>query len=526
MSGKFMKVKRIVIPTITMIIIASQLMGCAAANQSEMLQMINNGDAIEIEVAVPISEQQGTESSIIWEQLALLETNDALRDSWDDTLGITVTDTGKNGILYVDAEGKNEPNNTLRVALHNREFAKLFEEENSRLELSMGAQNQYADIEADESDKALYMGVNGYFNLLPDATPNFSNPDSTLNRLEFMSMVMRAETPVSDITADSAFATAVGNNDLNIYAQEVAENSYLDIESKSLNNMTANGTITRGEAVYLLMSRYFADELANVDIASAQLTDAKDGGDFIEKAQSMSKEDITSKDYLKSYVLTYVITNPDEGVPTDLYKALVLAESKGIITSETRFDEGITKAEAVEMLVETLMHETGINSFNAKQGTVEGYTSETEAEVLTGDEIYLEDPDSEEVADAKEKLDQMIKDANLQMEISPYAGTVSKHGWQYPDDFCELGTRPEDKRGIIETCFDEGLIDEETYQSEIKFLEGLLSNSGAGSLADFAAEAAESQSGKGDSSSTPSGGGDPIELPVLPETVPDGRICY
>ena len=306
MSGKFMSIKRIIIPTITMVIIASQLMGCAAANQNELLQMLQQGEAIEIEVAVPLSEVEGTAESIIWEQLALLETNETLRGSWDDQLGITVTDTGKNGMLYVDAEGNNVNNNTLRMALHNREFAKLFEDENSMLELSAGAQNQYTDIEADETDKALYMGVNGYFNLLPDATPNYSNPDSTLNRLEFMSMVMRAETPVSDIEADSAFATAVGNNNLNLYAQEVAESSYLDIASKSLNNMTANGTITRGEAVYLLMSCYFADELANVDISKASLSDAKDGGDFIEKAQSMSKEIMTKQseemmDRMKKY---------------------------------------------------------------------------------------------------------------------------------------------------------------------------------------------------------------------------------
>lgn len=532
MSGKFMSVKRFIIPTITMVIIASQLMGCAAANQNELLQMIQNGgEAIEIEVAVPLSEEQGTESSIIWEQLALLATNDTLRDSWDDTLGITVTDTGKNGILYVDAEGKNEPNNTLRVALHNREFAKLFEEENSRLELSMGAQNQYADIEADESDKALYMGVNGYFNLLPDATPNFSNPDSTLNRLEFMSMVMRAETPVSDITADSAFATAVGNNDLNIYAQEVAENSYLDIESKSLNNLTANGTMTRAEAVYLLMSRYFADELANVDISKASLSDAKDGGDFIEKAQAMSKEDITSKDYLKSYVLTYVITNPDEGVPTDLYKALVLAESKGIITSETRFDEGITKAEAVEMLVETLMQDKSISEFNAKQGTVEGYVSETpaEQEVLTGDEISLEDiPD--DVQEAMDEIDKALSDNNTKesTNVSELAGTTSKHGYVYADDFNERGKRYEDRRGRLEQRFDQGMITEEQYQQSLKLLESTKDNgSGTPSMEDVVKAIDEATNPNPvDGSTTPGGGGAPIELPVLPETVPDGRICY
>jgi len=378
MSGKFMSVKKLIIPTLTLVIIASQLCGCAATTQSELLTMLENGEAIEIEVASPAfaEAEQGEESAILWEELAALTTNETLRDSWDDALLITKTDTGKNGILYVDAEGKNDNNNTLRVALHNREFAKLFETEEGIATLSEGALNQYADLEADEEMKSVYMGINGYFNLLPDATPNYCNADTTLNRLEFMAMVTRAETPVQELEADSAFATAVGTNDLNIYAQEVVEDSYLDIESKSLNNMAANGSMTRGEAVYLLMSRYFADELANVDISSAILTDCKDGGD-IASAQKFIEDGI-AKEYWKSYELVYTLQNPDQGVPTNLYKALVLAESKGIITSETRFDEAITRAEAVEIIVNTLMQEKGIAEFTAKLGTVEGYEAPIE----------------------------------------------------------------------------------------------------------------------------------------------------
>lgn len=110
MSGKFMKVKKIIIPTITLVLIASQLMGCAAASQDELLSMIDAGDSIEIEVATPAfaEAEQGEESSLLWEQLALLSTNPAMRKAWDSTLGITNTDTGKNGMLYVDVDGKNE----------------------------------------------------------------------------------------------------------------------------------------------------------------------------------------------------------------------------------------------------------------------------------------------------------------------------------------------------------------------------------------------------------------------------------
>lgn len=381
MSGKFMKVKKIIIPTLTMIIIASQLMGCAAATQSELLQMINQGDQIEIEVASPLAEEeQGEESSILWEELASLTTNPDLRSEWDNILGIMNTDTGKNGVLYVNTEGENDNNNTLRVALHNREFLKFLENESSISELSTAVQNNYADLEADEEMKSVYMGINGYFNLLPDSTPNYSNPDSTLTRAEFMSMVMRAETPVQDITADTKFANAVGQSDYNIYAQEVANDNYLDLSSKSLNNMTYNGTITRAEAIYLLMNHYFADELKTIDTTKTKttFTDAKDGGNIAVEQKFI--ENATQKDYWKSYELTYVLQNPETGLPTDLYKAIVLAEQKGLITDETRWDEGITRAEAIEFLVNTLKIETGIEVFSAKQGIIEGYEVKEEEE--------------------------------------------------------------------------------------------------------------------------------------------------
>lgn len=390
MSGRFMHIKRIVIPTITMVIIASQLMGCAAASQSELLQMINQGDAIEIEIATPINEEQGTESALDWEELALLTTNPDLRKSWDSTLNITTTDTGKNGVLYVDVDGNNEPNNTLRVALHNREFLKYLDSETDTLTLAEAAQNNYADLEStDSTEKAIYMGINGYFNLLPDSSPNYANPDSTLQRNEFMAMVYRAETPVQDLTPDTNFANAVGSSDYNIYAQGVVANSYLDLASKSLNNLTANGTITRAEALYLLVSRYFPADLANVDTKGVTFSDAKDAGNIAEEQKFI--ENATKKDYWKSYELTYAIQNPDGGLPTDLYKALVVAKNKGLISNETRWDEALTKSEAIEFLVETLKQETGIQSFNAKQGLVDGYEITIDSTVSEEESTESED---------------------------------------------------------------------------------------------------------------------------------------
>lgn len=414
MSGKFMSIKRIIIPTITMVIIASQLMGCAAASQSELLQMINQGDAIEIEIATPKNQEQGEESAIDWEELALLTTNPDLRKSWDDILNITPTDTGKNGVLYVDAEGNNEPNNTLRVALHNREFLKYLDSETDTLKLAEAVAGNYVDIESDDTMKSVYMGINGYFNLLPDASPNYANPDSTLQRNEFMAMVFRAETPVQDLTTDESFESAVGASDYNIYAQGVAQNSYLDLQSKSLNNLTANGTITRAEAIYLIVNRYFENDLKAVDTKSITFTDAKDGGNIAEQQKFI--EDGTQKDYWKSYELTYAVQNPDNGLPTDLFKALAVAKDKGLVGDVTRWDEALTRSEAIELLIEALEQETGIAQFNAKQGIIEGHEApDTEATEATNKAVVDEEANlAEEVEIEAENQDEIEYDNYLQ----------------------------------------------------------------------------------------------------------------
>ncbi len=374
MNEKFMKVHKIVIHTITAVIIASQLMGCAAVSKSELLSMIDRGESIEIEVAVPTfaEQKQGEQlSELTWEELASLDTVKDLRKAWDNKLLITITDTGKNGMLYVNENGENVNNNTLRVALHNREFLKQLDDKAVLKELADIVRSQYADIDETDSDiKAVYLGINGYFNLLPDAIPNYSNADSTITRAEFMTMVMRAETAVNDeLVEDMDFTNAVGASEFNRYAQEVVDSSYLDIESKSLNNQTYNGSITRAEAIYLLMNRYFSDELESVDTKGVAFNDCKDGGDIGEKQQ------FAGKDRAKLYELAYMLQNGV--VSTDLYKALVLANQKQIILGNTCWDEAITKSEALELLIKTLRQEDKEMQFANKAGVYENEKSDT-----------------------------------------------------------------------------------------------------------------------------------------------------
>ena len=361
----------------------------ACGSKSEMQYLLEQGT--EVELTIPTlktdlaSDSEEDAAELLWEQLASLTSSPEIRKAWDDTLSITLTDTGKNGMLYVNEAGDNENNNTLRVALHNREFQKAIAEDSLYYtELTDAVLNNYSDIAVEDDSKALYIGINDYFNLLP-GTEGYSNADTYLSRAQFMAMVMRSETPVSDdLTLDEAFTAAVGHTDYNIYAQEVADHAYLTIEDKSLDVNTYTKEITRGEAVYLLMNKYFHDELQSIDTKNITLADTKDAGNILTEKQA-SEHDADAYIALK-----YAIDHADDGAPSAIYKSLCLAVEKGIISSETLWDDGLTLADAVDMLVQTLMQDPSMEEFNFKQGKVSGHEvdlTDKSTETPTGTDI-------------------------------------------------------------------------------------------------------------------------------------------
>lgn len=58
-----MKVKRIVIPFITLVIMTSQLAGCATMNSDEMLKSMQESPDVSIEYAIPDEEQQSLDAT-------------------------------------------------------------------------------------------------------------------------------------------------------------------------------------------------------------------------------------------------------------------------------------------------------------------------------------------------------------------------------------------------------------------------------------------------------------------------------
>lgn len=310
---------------------------------SENPESLNTSAYSEYNISLSPSKTKGTGDelgllgsglTISWTPVGELTDHAELRASIDKYLGVTGEGKSKQGSLYTNIKGKNDYNNVFSVAMNNSAVKKALN--TNKNFIANAACNSYTDLDIDDEEKCVNMALNAYFNLLPDGTE--ANADASLTRAQFMAMVMRADTPVTEIKTDTAFEKSVGQSEYNKYAQSVNKDSYL-----TLNNQLYNSSMTRAEAVYTIVSRYYADSLKNASSSASCYTDAKDGG-------AVAKSDRAS-------ALNNSISNPDSGMDRELYKSLCVAKEKNLLTSaRSRWDEAITKNEAIALLRSVYTH--------------------------------------------------------------------------------------------------------------------------------------------------------------------------
>ena len=310
---------------------------------SENPESLNTSAYSEYNISLSPSKTKGTRDelgllgsglTISWTPVGELTDHAELRASIDKYLGVTGEGKSKQGSLYTNIKGKNDYNNVFSVAMNNSAVEKALN--TNKNFIANAACNSYTDLDIDDEEKCVNMALNAYFNLLPDGTE--ANADASLTRAQFMAMVMRADTPVTEIQTDTAFEKSVGQSEYNRYAQSVNKDSYL-----TLNNQLYNSSMTRAEAVYTIVSRYYTDSLKNASSSASCYTDAKDGG-------AVAKSDRAS-------ALNNSISNPDSGMDRELYKSLCVAKEKNLLTSaRSRWDEAITKNEAIALLRSVYTH--------------------------------------------------------------------------------------------------------------------------------------------------------------------------
>ena len=406
MSGKYMKLKRVILPTITIVIIASQLFGCSSASKQEAYDMLQETEQIELEYAVPEydADEESKVELLPWLQLSSLETHPELRQSFEDLLGITTEEDGtKSGVVYTDENGDRNQNNTLFNALGNTNFTISYIRDAEQIKkLEEIANNEYADIEDNQGVSAV---INAYFELLPDQTEGQFDGDATISRAQAMTLVMRATTPVNESQApetDADFTSVVGESQYTNFAAPMNEYTYLNTEN-GLTDKTFNTTMSRGEYIYMLTKCIYGDSYA-------------------ERMMDAGKEDETLSDDLSltnikdggNITFQEALNNPENGLPTDMYNTLARAVALGFITEDNlNWDEAITKSEAINLFIDAVETSYGNSMFaTAKDGTPEATNSEglTVDEALDADYDYMSKLVEDYEGDIFEKRKAYVKD--------------------------------------------------------------------------------------------------------------------
>lgn len=352
MSGKYMKLKKVVIPTLTMVLISSMLFGCSATTKEETYDMLQQSTEIELEYAVP--EYDAAEDSKVsllpWLQLSSLETHPELRSAFEEYLNITGETGNKEGTLYYNPETQQADQNvTLYMATKNSAISSYFANIDAMTKLGEIATENYTDVDVDDAS-APYATINAYFELLPDQVDGQFDGDSTISRAQAMTLVMRATTPVSVVKGqelegspveDADFTSVVGESQYTNFAAPMNEYSYINTDN-GLTEQSFNGTMTKGEYIALVTNYIRADYLATLEEWGYT--------DLYSDTSDITISTVSDAGNIK---YSEAISDASKGVPTDLYETFKLAIKNGYLAEADLedWDSALTKADAVSLFI-------------------------------------------------------------------------------------------------------------------------------------------------------------------------------
>ena len=283
-----------------------------------------DGTIVEPEEKEEVDVSTLKDEQLSWVELGFMDNHSNLRMNFDTIMGHASDGLGKSGVCYVDLDNKWTNNSALRYAFNQPNFYRDFWDKIEVIDvLAYTIQDEFADMTYDipAGYRRLAL-VNAYWGIFNTPDGYFNGGDS-LTRAEFLTGVYKAHNPVDN--------TIQGNDNLvqdkhNVFVNQMLDYGYINMFDAS----NYNGTMSRAEAVYTIVNMYFKDEIGKHD--DAALRDAKDGGNI---------------------TLDEALNGEDGSLPTDLYEALLVAKAMGIIEANTRWDEAITKVEALDMITAT-----------------------------------------------------------------------------------------------------------------------------------------------------------------------------
>jgi len=391
------------------IMLASMFTGCSQKTANAISEVMNNQIDVALTVDATLSDDK--KEPFTWTELDSVNTHEKFRKDSDSLLNVVKFGEGsKNGPIYIDTSGNWSGNNTFMNAFSNKEFVKNYWEAKN---FSSGA---IALAGNEVGDQSIESWVNTYYNLLP----NYANGESTSNdfisRKEAMALIVKADTPVMKVDA-SEFDEVFGYDEYNECAYLAKDNSYLSFDNGSLNAYTYNSPVTYGEIVYMVVSRYYGDELQALEgqTIDGVVPDAINAGDII------AKSGLEYGYAYQTYELETCLQNLDRGMPEDMYKAYVVACNHGIVSSGAGWNDGALLNELIRLLyrVYTKMYTDAtypVNSSLGKQAMVTLDNSSREEEE-TGTVIEIGEVKKEEIAKVPE-LDEVFEEFSDELELS------------------------------------------------------------------------------------------------------------
>lgn len=423
------------------VMVMSTLLTACNSEAKALVEQMNSGADCTITVTGTASSES---EPLEWIELDQLQTHSSLRRNFDDAFGIVRFDVGsKNGVMYSDLDGNWTGNNTLYNAFKNRTFVEDYWN-NGKVKSTLAeyAREEFSDVNSD--DVAVVAGMNAYYNIIPSAADGTSGLSANATRAEAMGAIFRADTPVESVEANAEFATAVGDSEWNIYAQDLASYSWLDYTNGSLNSDNYNGFITKAEFVYMLMNRYFPDEMNSALANISGKTVAEKQG-FI----STDKEtgNVTYGHAWQAYVLQYGLSNEKAELQEQLSAALQLANSKGIVQSTSDWRNPIMKYDVVNMLIKTY----------EVMGESSGYSVAVRNGANSGEQLF----ESSDLAEMQEQINQLNEEAlQAALDNNPDSTNIQE----------EVDVTDTDD--MLEVYGDEFNLTTEEYQEAISALEG------------------------------------------------------
>lgn len=345
-------------------LICTSLTGCESKEGNQLSSYMSNNKDIQLSISETASTKEKNE--LTWVELDQLKSCETIRNKIDDYLNVVKFDQGsKNGVIFIDEENRWCGNSTLKYAFANKEFVKTYwEDKKLKGDIGKLAMEQYSDINSEET--GVIAAINSYYNIMSENSDGTSGLMEYMSRKDAMAAIFRADSQVR-MVAETDFDKLFGYDEYNFYAYNLKDCSWFNTEDGSLNAYTYYTSITRAEAMYMIVQRYFKDEYDNMKNVNTELKDCKKAEDIFTKYK------VDKGHAWETYALEDALEKPENGVPEDLYKAIIICNKHGIVGSTTNWNKGIRYGELLNMLVNAYLALYNDSSYpvNAKFGTNE-----------------------------------------------------------------------------------------------------------------------------------------------------------